>query len=160
MSLIPSKRNRELSSGISFPELNTLRSEMDNLFNQFFRGTRLQGAGFGRKGEWLPAVDVKDNEKEITVKCEVPGVNAKDIDVSLKGDLLTIKGEKKTENIEDTDDYYAAERSFGSFLRTIQLPESVDSDNIKAEQKDGVLTIQLKKRPGAGQKKIPIADGR
>lgn len=160
MNLIPWKRNRELTSGSFFPELSSLRTEMDSLFDQFLKGTALQPMGFGRKGEWLPLVDVKDNEKEITVKCEVPGVNPKDIDVSLKGDFLTIKGEKKTEKVEDTDDYYVSERGFGSFLRTIQLPDSVDSDSIKAEQKDGVLMIQLKKRPGVGQKKIPVAEGK
>ena len=157
MNLTPWRRNREMSSGSAFPELSLLRSEMDNLFDQFFRGSRLQPLTFGRKGEWLPTLDVKENEKEITVKCDVPGVDARNIDVSLSGDLLTIKGEKKAENVEDSDDYYIAERSVGTFLRTIQLPDSVDSDSIKAEQKDGVLTIQLKKRPGAGQKKIPIA---
>jgi HSP20 family protein len=71
--------------------------------------------------------------------------------------MVVIKGEKKSERVEDTEDYYLNERSFGSFVRSVEMPDAIDSDSIKAEQKDGVLTIQLKKRPGAGQKKIPVA---
>ena len=157
MNLTPWKRNRELSTGRYFPELSSVRAEIDHLFEQFLKSAHLPSTSFGRKGEWIPSLDVTDNEKEITVKCELPGIDAKDVDVSLKGNMLTIKGEKKTEHIEDTDDYYVAERGFGSFVRSIELPDSVDSDSINAEQKDGILTIQLKKRPGAGQKKIPVA---
>lgn len=157
MNLIPRRRNRELVSGGFFPGLSSLRTEMDSLFEQFLKGDRFPSA---EKIKWQPLIDVKDNEKEISVRCEVPGVNPKDIDVSIKGDLLTIKGEKKTEKVEDTDDYYVSEREFGSFLRTIELPDSVDTDSIKAEQKDGVLMIQLKKRAGSSQKKIPIAESK
>ncbi len=157
MNLTPRKQNNVTKSGSLFPELSSFRSEIDNLFDQFFRGSALSPRG---AMAWAPNIDVKDNEKEILIKCELPGVDPKDVDLSLKGDVLTIKGQKNSERTEDTDQYYVTERRFGSFLRAIELPDSVDTDSIKAEQRDGVLSIQLKKRPDSAQKKIPVASGK
>lgn len=156
MNLTPWRRNRENMSRY-FPEFRSMRTEIDNLFEQFMRNAHSSSPSFGRNGEWLPSLDVKDGEKEITVKCELPGVDAKDVNVSLKGSTLTIKGDKRSEHVEDTDDFYIAERGFGSFSRSVELPDLIDSDSIKAEQRDGLLTIQLKKRADVSQKKIPVA---
>lgn len=158
MNIIPRKTTRD--AGSFFPELRSLRSEMNSFFDQLFQGTRLHSAALSGQADWFPSMDVKDGDREFTVTCDVPGVNVKDIDVSLKGDVLTIKGEKKAESVEDAEGYYVTERSFGSFLRRIQLPEAVDSDSIKAEQKDGVLTVKLKKNLDAAQKKIPVSNGK
>ena len=90
-------------------------------------------------------MNISEDEKGIEVTAEMPGIDDKDIEVSLKNDILTIKGEKKQENEEKNKDYYRAERSFGSFQRSIQLPSEVEADKIKASFKKGILKVELPK---------------
>jgi HSP20 family protein len=103
-------------------------------------------------------VDVTDTDKEVKVCAEIPGVDAKDIDVSVEDGRLTIKGEKKCEQEEKEKGQYRMERSYGSFERSIPLPTDVDESKAKAEFKKGVLRLTLPKRPGAPprRKKIPV----
>ncbi len=134
-----------------------LRQEMNTLFDNFFRGFDLEPFA-GRFGAFSPNIDVKESEKDISIIAELPGMDEKDIDVSLTRDALTIKGEKKEEKEEKRKDYYRMERSFGSFSRTIPLPAEIDTDKVKADFKKGVLTVTLPKTAKAIKetKKIPV----
>lgn len=134
---VPSKREDEHPFSI-------LRKEMDSLFDNFYRGFDLSTFE-SRLGDFSPKVDVTENDKEIKISAELPGMDEKDIDVSLQNDTLTIKGEKKEEKEDKGKDYYSMERSYGSFSRTISLPLEVETDKVEAKFKKGVLSITLPK---------------
>jgi len=106
-----------------------------------------------------PSVDVHENDKEIVIEAELPGIEEKDIDVTMQNHVLTIKGEKKIVTKEDKDDYHMMERRYGSFQRSMRLPDTVDEDNVAAKFDKGVLTVTLTKLPGEESKtrKIDIA---
>jgi HSP20 family protein len=135
------------------------RDEMNRLFDSFFRGFDIEP--FEPRIAFSPKVDVSETEKAFTVSAELPGMDEKDIDVSLEKDRITIKGEKKEEKEEKGKDFYRAERSYGSFVRTIPLPKEIDTEKVEAQFKKGLLTITLPKTPEAIKevKKIPIATG-
>jgi len=136
-----------------FRDFEWMRRDMDRLWNSFFeRGTLRSEEG----GEWLPSLDVAETKNEIVVKAEVPGLEPKDIDISLSDGLLTIKGEKKQEREEKEENYHLVERSYGSFARSIRLPNEVQSDKINASYKNGVLKIVLPKSEEAKKKEIKI----
>jgi HSP20 family protein len=132
------------------------RRDFDDLVNRFFdRGFWPPGDLF-REDRWLPSVDITEGKKEITVKAEIPGVEPEDMDISISGKLLTIKGEKKQEKEQKEENYHRMERSYGYFNRTIELPAEVDSEKVDASYKKGVLKIELKKTREAESKKIEI----
>ena len=95
--------------------------------------------------DWLPVVDIYDNDDTIVIKAELPGVDKKDVEVDVNGRILTLKGERATDNEVKTDDYYRRERSFGKFERSFTLPADVDPDKIKADFKDGILKLNIPK---------------
>ena len=134
-----------------------LRREMDSLFDNFYRGFDIEPFE-GHLGTFSPSVDVTENDKEIKISAELPGMDEKDIDVSLQNDMLTIKGEKKEEKEDKGKDYYRMERSYGSFIRTIPLPNEVETDKVEAKFKKGVLSITLPKtaKAVAETKKIAV----
>lgn len=135
----------------------TLRRDIDSLFDNFFRGfdTELFGS---RTAAFTPKTDIRESEKEIKISIELPGMDEKDVDVSLTRDMLTIRGDKKEEQEDKGKDYYRLERSYGSFSRTIPLPVEVETNKIEANVKKGVLTITLPKsaKALAGTRKIAI----
>ncbi|OGP72092.1 MAG: molecular chaperone [Deltaproteobacteria bacterium RBG_13_58_19] len=137
-----------------FREVSRLRREMDRLWDEYF--------GPGRRAlqpleeAWAPAIDVSEAADQITVKAEVPGMEAKDIDISLVGDVLTIKGEKKSEREEKKENYHLVERTYGSFSRSLKLPTAVKADKIDASYKQGVLTIVCPKKEEVKPKQIEI----
>ena len=137
-------------------DLVGFKNELDNLFNRFFDLDFPISREFFKEGEWVPRVDVSEGKKEITVKAEIPGCNAKDIDVSLEGQILTIKGEKKQEKEEKEENFHPVERSYGSFTRRMNLPAEVDQENIDASYKKGVLKLVFKKTKISEGKKIDI----
>ena len=100
-------------------------------------------------GEWGPTIDVTEDKEAVTVKAELPGVEQKDIDVSLREAVLTIKGDKHAEREEKDKRHHRVERSYGAFLRSIRLPAAVEADKVTATFKDGVVTITLPKAPEA-----------
>jgi HSP20 family protein len=106
---------------------------------------------------WMPAVDVFEKADRFVVKAELPGMKEEDIDVSVVGDTLSIKGEKKTETEVKEEDYYRCERSYGSFYRSIPLPPNVDSNKIEASFDDGVLEVALPKSAKVKPKKIAVS---
>lgn len=133
-----------------------LQREMNDLFDNFFRSFDI--ALFGsRMGEFTPRVDVSETDKEIKVSAELPGMDERDIEVTLNKDSLTIKGEKKEEKEDKGKDYYRMERSYGSFSRTIPLPLEVETDRAEATFKKGVLTVTLPKTAKAIKETKKIA---
>ena len=134
--------------------LATFREEMDRLFEDFF-GRTWEIEPFWRTGRGLN-LDVAESEDEIIVSVDLPGVDPKDIDISLTGDVLTIKGEKKEESEEKKRDYHRMERRYGSFSRSVALPPAADPEKVSASYKDGVLKITLGKKEEAKAKPIKI----
>lgn len=103
-----------------------------------------------------PAVNISEDEKNITVEAEMPGMESKDIDISLQNNMLVLQGEKKFEDEENRENYQRIERSYGSFYRTIPLSATVDEDSVKASFKNGILTVTLPKQQVEQGKKIAI----
>ena len=136
-----------------FGELSSFRGEMDRLWNRFLGGTP-----FGRTftEEWLPSVDVTETKDNLLIKAELPGLEAKDVNVSVSGDILTIKGEKKKEEEEKDEHYYHCERYCGSFQRSFRLPVDVQADKVEATFDKGVLKVTLPKAEEAKKKKIEV----
>jgi HSP20 family protein len=144
---------RELMKWEPFREMSRLRHDMDRLWEDFFGpGPR----GLMRTEEWTPAVDVAETPEKVTVKAEVPGIDPKNIDISLVGDVLTVKGEKKSEREETKENYHLVERSYGSFSRSLRLPAAVDADKIDARYEKGVLTVTCPKKEPVKPKAIEI----
>ncbi len=148
------KKFKELAKWSPFHEVFRLRDEMDRLWEDFFEP--------GQRGlrriteEWVPAVDITDTADKVMVKVEIPGMEAKDIEISLSGDILTIKGEKKAEKEEKGENFYLVERSSGSFSRSLRLPNMVEGDKIEASYKHGVLTLTCPKKEEVKPKQITI----
>lgn len=138
-------------------EVDRLRSEMERLYDRFFDLRHFRR--FTDEGEWMPSVDFSETAKEIIVNAEIPGVEAKEIDVNLKGNVLTIKGERKREHEEKEENFHRIERSYGSFYRSLRLPAEVDREKIKATYKKGVLRITMPKTKKEAGKKIEISAG-
>jgi HSP20 family protein len=127
---------------------------MDRVLERFFGEP---SAGDRPLSTWTPRTDVKETPDGLTITAEIPGLEAKDVDVSLSGDLLTIKGEKKDEKEEKDEYHHVVERSYGAFARTVRLPAPVAADKIKASFKNGVLTVTLPKTEESKPKAIPVA---
>jgi HSP20 family protein len=134
---------------------------MDRLFDSFLGGVPSLtgfGRGFPEAQVMTPTLDVKENEKEITVKADLPGMDEKDINLTIHNGVLSLRGEKKSEHTDERENYHVMERSYGSFQRSIRLPDTIDEDKAEARFDKGVLTITLPKRPEtvSAQKKIEI----
>jgi HSP20 family protein len=137
--------------------LADLRLEVDRLFDTFMRDPMgsLTDTLNNFRG-WLPPVDVADNEGEIMVRAEIPGIEAKDLDISVSGNQLTIVGEKKDSSVSDGKSWHSTESRFGKFRRVIDLPVAVNADQVTADYSQGVLTIKLKKSQPDQGKRIEI----
>jgi HSP20 family protein len=130
--------------------MDTLRQEMERVFDRFFE-PELEGVG-----AWAPKLDSSETKDAFMVKAEIPGVEQKDLTVSLQDQMLTIKGEKHKETAEKDEQYHRVERSWGAFSRTVALPVGVDTEKVNATFKDGVLTVKLQKTPAAKGTTIPV----
>lgn len=104
----------------------------------------------------MPAVDILEKNGEMILRCEIPGVTEKDIDLKLEGNVLALKGEKKLEHEEDRDNYHRVESFYGTFSRSFALPDTVDTDKIKADYKNGVLTVTIPQKPEVRPREIPV----
>jgi HSP20 family protein len=137
---------------VPWPGMTTLRRDMDRWFERFLDAA----AEMPAMGEWTPALDVAEGKEAVTVTAELPGVDPKDIAVTLDGDLLTLKGEKTTEREEKEARRHHVERTWGAFMRTVRLPAPVDAGKVTATFKNGVVTITLPKTAGAKGTFIPV----
>ncbi|MCO5187000.1 MAG: Hsp20/alpha crystallin family protein [Anaerolineae bacterium] len=160
--LVPWKSNELSERERTTDPFVALRRDMNRLFDNFLDDDWLATWPNLRTERFSPRVNVTENDTAITVSAELPGISEEDVDITLQRDALTIKGEKKAEHEEKGTNFYRIERSFGSFSRTIPLPEGVvDQDNVKATFRDGVLTVELAKSPEAQavSKRIPVNAG-
>ncbi len=162
MGLIPwrNKSSTEMKQSDIVPSVANLRREMDNLFDRFFHSPwslmDWEGPSWFASSSWLPSLDVNETDKEVSLNVELPGVDPKDVEITLSGKTLTIRGEKKEEVEDKNKNYYRVERRFGSFARSIELPHSVDDNSISADYRNGVLSIKAKKTADAQAKRISI----
>ena len=138
----------------------SLQSQMNSLFDDFFSGLDVapRGLAAGGFGAFIPSVDVKESDKDFTIRAELPGVEEKDVEVTVTNDAVTIKGEKKEEKEDKRENYYYMERSYGSFNRVIPLAVETDANKAQASFKNGVLNITIPKSISAKAKgtKVPI----
>jgi HSP20 family protein len=140
MSLLPTLvRRRDVSRWDPFWEMRELQNEINRLFRPFGNG------GDVATELWTPLMDIAENDKSITLKIEVPGIDKKDVKVEVENGVLTVSGERKFEKEEKKEDYTRVERSYGAFSRSLTLPDYVDANKIDAQTKDGVLRIVLPK---------------
>jgi HSP20 family protein len=126
-----------------------------DIFDRFFEDQRFP-ALFGEESAWVPAFDVMETEKEYVVKAELPGINVKDLEVTLSDGILTVKGEKTQEKEEKNENYHRVERSYGSFHRSFRIPEKILTDKVDAAYKNGILKLTIPKAEASEAKKIEI----
>ena len=140
---------------------SAMRAEMDRVFDAFL------GPSFGRfpllsrrepEDVVVPSIDIRETESELVVEAELPGLDEKDVSVTLNNGMLTLQGEKESEREEKKDDYHLMERSYGSFRRSFSVPDAIDADGVKATFQKGVLKVTMPKRAEAVkvEKRIPI----
>jgi HSP20 family protein len=134
----------------------SMQNKMNRLFEDSFLRSRDSEEMFDQ-GTWSPVVDIYDKKDSIVIKAEVPGLEKSDFSVTIKENILTIKGEKRQETEVNEDTFHRVERSSGSFHRSFTLPKTVDQDKLKAEYKNGVLEIVLPKVPEAKPKQIEVS---
>ncbi len=140
-------------------ELEDMRRDMERLFEEFFEPVRRRRRWWGRAlegGMMVPNIELYDRKNELVLRAELPGVEKKDIDLTITENSLTLKGETRRKEEVKEEDFYASEISYGSFSRTIPLPVEVDSEKAKATFKDGVLEIVLPKKEEAKPKEIKV----
>jgi HSP20 family protein len=145
--------NMELVPWRPFGEVSSFRGEMDKLWDRFFGQRPLTGT---LSEEWIPSVDISETEDKLLIKAELPGLETKDVNVSISGDLLTIKGEKKKEKEEKDEHHHYMERYSGSFERSFRIPVNVKSDKVEAIFDKGILKVTLPKVEEARKKEIEI----
>ncbi len=139
-----------------FRELTALQERMNRLFQDNYnqgQETSLDTVGF------VPPVDVYEDEHNVTLKLEVPGIDEKDLDVRIENNTLTVRGERKFEKEEKEENFHRIERRYGSFARSFTLPNTVDSESVKADYHSGVLKLTLAKRAEAKPKQIKVNVG-
>ncbi len=144
-----------------FRPLVTFQDRLNRIFDDAFRGSR--GASeeeWALGGSWAPSVDIYEQEGNIVLKAELPGLDPKDVDVHVENNVLTLRGERKLDNEVKQENYHRVERSYGAFSRSFTLPSVVDTDKIKAEFKDGLLRLVLPKKEEAKPKQISISVGK
>ena len=133
--------------------MTNLKQELDRFFGPF---GELKLDEFPALGNWAPSMDVSETKEALVVKAEVPGLDPKDIQISLQEQYLTIKGEKRQEKEEKEERYHRVERTYGNFVRSVRLPVGVDGGRVTAAFKNGLLTVTLPKTPAARGTTIPI----
>ncbi len=138
-----------------FRELNTFESQVNRIFGG--PGRNCSGRGSANTTTWAPNVDIFETDTDLVLKAELPGVDPKNVDLSLEKNVLTLKGERAFENEDEKDNYHRIERSYGSFTRSFTLPAIIEEAKIRADYKDGVLTVSLPKKETVKPRQIKIA---
>lgn len=136
--------------------LSNLSENFDRLMSSFEHFPEFQSSALATT-DWTPKIDVKEKEDKYMVYADVPGIDPANIEVSVENGMLTIKGQRETEKKQENENYLRIERSTGSFIRQMTLPESVDASKVKAKEKHGVLEIILPKSQKGHSHKIPIS---
>ena len=137
-----------------FRDLRTLQEEVNRLFSSNL-GRSFGDEGIGR-GAWAPSVDIYENKDQIVLEAELPGMKQEDFDLSIENNVITLRGERKFEKTDETDNYHRVERSYGSFTRSFTLPQTVSAEGATAEYSNGVLRVTLPKREDTKARRIEI----
>jgi HSP20 family protein len=134
-------------------ELSGMKNRLNRLFDQddFWINDAYAGAM-----EWMPAVDIVETDRDITIKAELPGVEPKDVAISLENNVLTLKGQRESAKEVQKENYYRMERATGAFSRSFAIPVSIDGDKVTADFKNGLLTITLPKKESARGRTIEV----
>ena len=135
-----------------FRNVSSLQEQVNRLFDSSFTGT----GDNSTLTTWAPAVDIYETENELVLKADLPDVNEKDLDIRVENNMLTIRGERKFEQKVNEDNYLRIERTYGSFSRSFSLPNTVNTEAIKADYQNGVLTVQLPKRAESKPKQVKV----
>ena len=164
--LIPWNRNRALATrrqDVTDPFM-MMRRDMDRVFGDFLYDWRWPDRTLNmldrQMGSFMPEIDVTETDKEFRITADLPGMDEKDIDITLENNQLTVRGERRFENEQKEENFHRIERRYGSFSRSFTLPNTVDTDNVKANYVNGVLKIQLAKRAEAKPKQIKVEVGK
>ncbi len=139
-----------------FRDLVSIQDRMNRIFDEAFRGSRGAEEDWALGGAWAPPVDIYEQDGNLVLKAELPGIDPKDVDVRVENNVLTLHGERKWDQEVRREDCHRVERAYGSFSRAFTLPNVVDTASIKAEFKDGVLRVMMPKREEAKPKQIQI----
>src|SRR5271154_2479233 len=132
-------------------------SSLQEQINRVFENSAQTGRGDNSAlTTWAPAVDIYETENELVLKADLPDINEKDLDIRVENNMLTIRGERKFEQGVKEDNYLRVERTYGSFSRSFGLPNTVSTENIKAEYKNGVLTVEMAKRAESKPKQVKV----
>ena len=149
MRLVPYIRKSEFPTRL-FPDTH-------RFFEEFFNDFPLTNSALRRDEQWTPAVDILEKDGNLILRAELPGMDEKDIDLKLEGRVLTLGGERKGYIEENRQNYHRVERSYGAFSRSFTLPETVDIDKIKADYKNGILTVTIPQKPEVRPREIPVS---
>lgn len=139
-----------------FRELRSLNDEMNRLFSISIPRS-FEDEGFAR-GAWNPSVDIYENKDQLILEAELPGMKREDFELTIENNVITLRGERKFEKKEETDNYHRVERAYGSFSRSFTLPQTVQTDNATADFKNGVLRVTLHKREEVKARRIEIKE--
>ncbi|HXC69046.1 MAG TPA: Hsp20/alpha crystallin family protein [Pyrinomonadaceae bacterium] len=138
-----------------FRDLRTLQEEVNRLFSTNMTRA-FDDEGIGR-GAWAPSVDIYENKDQIVLEAELPGMKQEDFDLSIENNVLTLRGERKFEKTDETDNYHRVERSYGAFTRSFTLPQTVSAEGANAEYNNGVLRVTLPKREETKARRIQVS---
>jgi len=141
-----------------FRDLRTLQEEVNRLFSNNLTPS-FSDEGIGR-GAWNPSVDIYENKDQIVLEAELPGMNREDFDLTIENNVITLRGERRFEKKDDTDNYHRVERAYGSFTRSFTLPQSVSGEGAAAEYRNGVLRVTLPKREETKARRIEVTGER
>src|SRR5215211_5568032 len=135
-------------------ELDSLQGDMNRLFDRFFEG---RTNGTGRR--WIPAMDLVETDDHLVLRGDLPGLSEDDVEIEIKDNVLTVSGERKSENEEKGEGYHRVERAFGSFSRSMTLPQGVDAEQVEAHFDSGVLEVRIPKPAEAKPTRVQIGKG-
>ena len=137
-----------------FRNISTLQEQVNRLFENSVQGNR--AGDNSALTSWAPAVDIYETENELVLKADLPDLNEKDLDIRVENNMLTVRGERKFEQNVKEDNYLRIERTYGAFSRSFGLPNTVNTEAIKAQYKNGVLTVELPKRAESKPKQVKV----
>jgi HSP20 family protein len=135
-------------------ELDSLQGDMNRLFDRFFEGGRAPNGTTGRR--WIPAMDLVETDDHLVLRGDLPGMTEDDVDIEIKDNVLTVSGERRAEHEDRGEGYHRVERAFGSFSRSLALPQGVDAETIEAKFENGVLEVLVPKPKEAKPTRVQI----
>ncbi|MFN9076108.1 MAG: Hsp20/alpha crystallin family protein [bacterium] len=138
-------------------EFARMREEMNRMVGRYIGESGGQfDAGLPRIEGWIPPIDVSETDEEIVIRGEMPGIAARDLEITITGTTLSIAGKKEEKEEMEQEDFYRSERRFGAFRRVLDLPEAADTERVTADSDNGVITIRVAKKPGQRAKRIEV----